>query len=55
MSVSIDEVTADVTAPAGRDQQTPRAEPQTASPTEVRRQREQMERMRQRAARVCAD
>ena len=55
MSVAIDEVTAEVSAPENRGPQTQRSEPQTASPAELRRQREQFERMKQRAARVCAD
>jgi hypothetical protein len=55
MSVAIDEVTAEVTAPESRGPQPQQSQPQTASPADVRRQREQFERMQQRAARVCAD
>ncbi len=55
MPIAIDEVTAEVAAPEGRGQQAQHPDPQTASPAELRRQREQLERMQQRAARVCAD
>jgi hypothetical protein len=55
MSVAIEEVTAEVTPSEGRAQQPPPAEPQTTSPAQIRRQLEQYERMRQRAARLCAD
>jgi len=55
MPVSVDEVTAEVAPPENRSQPAARAEAQPPSPSEVRRQREQFERVQQRAARVCAD
>jgi len=55
MSVAIEEVTAEVTAPESRGQQPQQPEPPTASPADVRRQRELFERMQQRAARLRAD
>jgi len=55
MSVAIEEVTAEVAPPETRGQQSQGAQPQTTSPAQLRKQREQLERMQQRAARVCAD
>ena len=55
MSVAIDEVTAEVSAPENRGPQPQQPERQTVSPADVRRQREQFERMQQRAARLRAD
>jgi len=55
MPVSVDEMTAEVTPPETRSQPAARTETQPPSPSEVRRQREQIERMLQRAARVLAD
>jgi len=55
MPLSVDEVTADVAPPEGRGQPAARAESQPPQPSDIRRQREQFERMQQRAARVCAD
>jgi hypothetical protein len=55
MPVAIDEVTAEVAAPEGRAQSAQGSDSPTASPAELRRQREQFERIEKRAARVCAD
>jgi hypothetical protein len=55
MPVNIDEVTAEVSPPERRDQAAESAAAQPPSPSEVRRQREQFERMKLRAARVHAD
>jgi hypothetical protein len=55
MAVAIDEVTAEVAPPEGRAQSPQGAEQPASSPAELRRQREQFERIEKRAARVCAD
>jgi hypothetical protein len=55
MAVAIDEVTAEVSSPEGRAQTAPPADTKSPSASEQRRQREQFERMQQRAARVYAD
>jgi hypothetical protein len=56
MPVTIDEVSADVAEPQNRGGGTTQsAEPQPGSPSEQRRQRELIERLAQRAARVCAN
>jgi hypothetical protein len=56
MPVSIDEVSADVSAPENRGSSSDKpAAPSSTSPSEQRRQKEQLERMQQRAARVCAN
>jgi hypothetical protein len=54
MPVSVDEVTAEV-APESRGQPAAQGQSQSATPSEQRRQREQFERMQQRAERVRAD
>ena len=55
MPLTIDEVTADVATPEGSATPSPRAEAHSTQPSEVRRQCEQFERKRKRAARVVAD
>jgi len=56
MAVSIDEVTAEVSAPEARGQTAQGgSSPQSPSPSDLRRQREQLERMQQRACRIAAD
>jgi hypothetical protein len=56
MPVTIDEVSVDVSAPqSGGGTPTQSAEPQAASPSDQRRQRDAIERMQQRAARVSAN
>jgi hypothetical protein len=55
MAIAIDEVTAEVAPPEGRGPTAQPAGAQSSSATEQRRQREQLERLQQRAARVRAD
>lgn len=55
MPFSVDEVSAEVTTPETRGGSAGRAESQPPTPTEMRRQREQIERMERRADRVRAD
>jgi hypothetical protein len=56
MAVTIDEVSAEVSAPESRGQAAPAgSSQQPPSPSEMRRQREQLERMQQRACRIAAD
>jgi hypothetical protein len=55
MAIAIDEVTAEVAPPEGRASGAQPAGAQSSSATDQRRQREQIERMQQRAARVRAD
>jgi hypothetical protein len=54
MPLSVGEVSADV-APQDRAQPAQRSEPQPPSPSDLRRQRDDLERMRLRAARVAAN
>jgi len=56
MPVSIDEVSAEVSAPESRGASSDKpAAPSSTSRSEQRRQQEQFERRQQRAARVCAN
>lgn len=56
MAVTIDEVSAEVSAPEARGQAAQAgSNRQPPSPSEMRRQREQLERMQQRACRIAAD
>jgi hypothetical protein len=55
MPLSVGEVTAEVAAPAERTQPAARSESQPASQADLRRQREDVERTRLRAARVAAN
>jgi len=55
MAITIEEVTAEVEAPRSRDHAGPQAQPSIPVPSQDRRQRELIERIRERAARVCAD
>ena len=56
MPLTIDQVSAEVGAPEGRGQPAETAPSQQApQPSDLRRQREQLERMHQRACRIAAD
>jgi hypothetical protein len=55
MPLSVDEVSAEVSTPENRTQPAGRTEPQPPTPSEIRRQREQIERMEKRRARIRAD
>jgi hypothetical protein len=55
MAVTIDEVTADVAPAETSTRAEPRGERQPPRPSELRRHREQIERLQQRADRVKAD
>lgn len=55
MALTIDEVTAEVETPPERREPEPARRPALPTPSELRRQREQIVRLHDRARRVCAD
>lgn len=55
MPVTIDEMTADIAPPENRGAASETPSPQPNAPAEQRRQKEQLERIQQRAARVRAN